>query len=292
MIWDVHCHFPRNWEATEPVDNAKLVDARADALRAAGVTRASLLCGGRFGVSYEESLELARRHEDLFVPSAVVSPDEMTGRDVRRLQEQGYRGLKIIGTRRDYDDRAYFSVYEAAEMLSMPILFHCGVIGGGVDYSITHPRRDPKAAQSLERMREAGRTFLRDVSALRMRPFHLDTIANNFPDLRIIGAHLGGTGNYDEAASVARWRHNVLFDLSGGTTIERHAMERDLIGQEIGVEKLVWGSDCNDDEIADHVKRFEVMFEQIRLTDDQIERIWYRNAAELFGEATPVLAAE
>jgi predicted TIM-barrel fold metal-dependent hydrolase len=204
----------------------------------------------------------------------------------------GYRGLKIIGTRRDYDDRRYFTVYEAAEMLHMPILFHLGVIGGGVDYSITHPRRDAQAAQTMERMREMGRNFLRDVSAIRMRPFHLDTIANNFPDLRVIGAHLGGTGNYDEAASVARWRHNVLFDMSGGVTIERHAMDRDLIGKEIGVEKLVWGSDCQDHEIADHVKRFQILFDQLRLTEDQAERMWYRNAAELFGEAEPTPAAE
>jgi predicted TIM-barrel fold metal-dependent hydrolase len=292
VIWDVHCHFPRNWESTDPPENEKLIDARADALRAAGVTRASLLCGGRFGISYEESLDMSRRHEDLFVPSAVVDPDEQTGRDVRRLHELGYRGLKIIGTKRDYDDLRYFSIYEAAELLGMPILFHCGVIGGGVDYSITHPRRDPNAAQTMRRMRDMGRNFLRDVSAIRMRPFHLDTIANNFPDLRIIGAHMGGTGNYDEAASVARWRHNVLFDLSGGTTIERHAMERDLIGKEIGVEKLVWGSDCRDDEIADHVKRLEIMFDQLGLSEEQAERIYYRNAAELFGEAEPVLAAE
>jgi len=292
VSWDVHCHFPRNWEAPEQADHAQLVDARADALRAAGVTRASLLCGGRFGISYEESIQLARRHEDLFVPSAVVDPDEMTGRDVRQLHEQGYRGLKIIGTRRNYDDRRYFSIYEAAELLSMPVLFHCGVIGGGVDYSITHPRRDPEAAQTIERMRAMGRNFLRDVSADRMRPFHLDTIANNFPDLHIIGAHMGGTGNYDEAASVARWRHNVLFDLSGGATIERHAVERDLIGKEIGVEKLAWGSDCRDDEIADHVRRFEVIFDQLGLSEEQAERIWYRNAAEAFGEAEPAFAAE
>ena len=44
-IWDVHCHFPRNFEDPE-ADPAIALDARADALRAAGVTRASLLSGG------------------------------------------------------------------------------------------------------------------------------------------------------------------------------------------------------------------------------------------------------
>jgi predicted TIM-barrel fold metal-dependent hydrolase len=292
VIWDVHCHFPRDWEHPEAAEHERLVDKRADALRQAGVTRASLLMGGRFGPPYAEALEYARRHEDLFVPVAMVDPEEQRGRDIRALFEQGFRGLKIIGTKRDYDDERYFGVYEAAEELRMPILFHLGVIGGGVDYSITHPRRDPKAAETLERMRAIGRTMMRDVSALRMRPFHLDTIANRCPELRIIGAHMGGTGNYDEAASVARWRHHVLFDLSGGVTIERHAVERGLIGREIGVEKLVWGSDCTDEEVGEHVLRFERMFDDLNLTPDQQDRIWYRNAAELFGEWEPERAAE
>ena len=198
--------------------------------------------------------------------------------------------------RRPYDDYKYFPLYQTAEELNMPILFHL----------ITHPRRDPKAAQSIRRQREMAeearknpggggpfrRGGMRDISATRMKPFQLDTLANNFPELRMIGAHLGGTGNYDEAASVARWRHNVYFDLSGGETIERHAVERRIVGHEIGVEKLTWGSDCGTDEIADHVVRLEQVFEQSKLTDDESDRIRYWNAAEMFGEAKPTLAAE
>ncbi len=292
MIWDVHCHFPRNWQDPDNFDNAKEIDARADALRAAGVVRASLLSGGRFGLPYDESLTYARRHEDLFVPSAMIDPEEITYRDVKELHEMGYVSLKMIGVRRPYDDYAYFGVYQAAEELGMPILMHMGVIGGGIDYSITHPRRDPDAAQRLREMKSSPRARGRDTSATRMRPFHMDTIANNFPDLTLIGAHMGGTGNYDEAASVTRWRHNVYLDMSGGETIERHAVERRLIGHEIGVEKLTWGSDCGNDEIADHVTNLERIFEQVGLTEDERHRIRYQNAAEIFGEAEPVHAAE
>lgn len=292
MIWDVHCHFPRNFGSDEPDDPAKAIDSRADALRAAGVTRASLLSGGgrTGGLSYEDCLTYAKRHEDLFVPVAVIPVDESTGRDVRHVAELGYRGLKIIGSKHDYDDKTYWSIYDAAEQLNLPILFHMGVIGGGVDYAITHPRRDPKAAENLERMRRMGRGTPRDVSAIRMRPFHLDTLANNFPNLKMIGAHMGGTGNYDEASSVVRWRHNVFLDMSGGDTIERHAEERGLVGKEIGVEKLVWGSDCRDDEIQDHVLRLHAIFERVGLKEDERDRILYRNAAEMFGEVEPVIA--
>jgi predicted TIM-barrel fold metal-dependent hydrolase len=292
VLWDVHCHFPRDWEQPEGGDPAPLIDARADALREAGVTRASLLSGGRFGPSYDAAIEQARRHEDLFVPVAVVDPGESWSGEIRRLHELGYRGLKIIGTRHSYDDYRYFGVYGAAEELRMPILFHLGVIGGGVDYARTHPRRDPEAAETLRRVRERGRMQPRDVSAARMRPFHLDGIANSFPQLPIIGAHMGGSGNYDEAASVARWRHHVLFDLSGGETIERHAVERRLVGHEIGVEKLVWGSDCRDDEIGAHVESLDRILDEVGLSASEAARIRYHNAAELFGEEEPRLAGE
>ena len=293
MIWDVHCHFPRDWEHPERADHERLIDARADALRAAGVVRASVLSGGRigFGPSHDEALAYLRRHEDLMVPVAHLAVDETPRGEVRRLHELGYRGLKIIGPRHAIDDYRYFHLYAEAEAARMPILFHLGVIGGGVDYAITHPRRDPEAAAALERSRAMRARLPRDVSAMRMRPFQLDTIANNFPDLPLIGAHMGGTGNYDEAASVARWRHHVVFDLSGGDTIERHAVERGLIGGEIGVEKLVWGSDCGDDEIGEHAVRIRRILDGLRLGADEQDRILYRNAAEMFGEAEPQLAS-
>ena len=288
-IWDVHVHFPVDWQNPEG-DHAARLEPLAEALTGAGIVRASLLSGGRFGPPHEQAIEHLRSYAPLMVPVAVVDPEVTDGDRIRVLHTMGYRGLKMIGVKRPYDDPAYFPVYAAAEALRMPILLHMGVIGGPVDYSRTHPRRDPAAAQRLQQMRAHMQPS--DVSAMRMHPFHLDTIANNFPDLPLIGAHLGGTGNYDAAASVARWRHNVSFDLSGGETIEQHAVERGLIGREIGVEKLVWGSDCGIEEIQEHVDRFVRIFDDLRLTEDQLDRIWYRNAAEMFGEDAPQLAEE
>jgi predicted TIM-barrel fold metal-dependent hydrolase len=288
-IWDVHVHYPFNWQQPD-ADPSERLPLLAEALRNAGIVRASLLSGGRFGPSHEEAIERLQPYAPLMVPVAVVDPEITSGDRIRELHAMGYRGLKMIGVKRPYDEPDYFPMYAAAEELRMPILLHLGVIGGGIDYSRTHPRRDPEAARRLRMMRE--RMQPRDVSAARMHPFHLDTIANNFPDLPLIGAHMGGTGNYDAASSVARWRHNVHFDLSGGETIEQHAVERGLIGREIGAEKLVWGSDCGIDEIQEHVDRFVRIFEDLRLTDDQADRIWYRNAAEMFGEEEPQLAEE
>src|SRR5690606_34539022 len=207
-----------------------------------------MLTGGRFGPSYERGIEILQDYLELFIPVAVVDPEEIDGEGVQRLYDMGYRGLKLIGVQRPYDEPDYMPTYAKAQDLNMPILFHMGVIGGGLDYSITHPRREAAAAQAYQRMMAMqDRMPPRNVSATRMSPLHLDTIANRFPKLKIIGAHLGNQGNYEYAASVARWRHNVWMDMSGGETIERHAVERRLIGHEIGWEKLVFGSDCGMD---------------------------------------------
>jgi predicted TIM-barrel fold metal-dependent hydrolase len=242
-------------------------------------------------------MELAQKYKELFIPVAVIDPEEIDGDGVQRLYDMGYRGLKLIGVARDYDDPDYMPSYAKAQDLGMPILYHMGVIGGGLDYSITHPRRDAAAAQAYQRMLAMqGRQPPRNVSASRMSPLHLDTIANRFPRLKIIGAHVGNQGNYEYAASVARWRHNVWFDMSGGETIERHMVERKLLVHdskgEFGVEKLVWGSDCGMDDIRAHIDRFEAMYDVLGLSDDERERLWWRNGAEIYGLETPTFAGE
>jgi predicted TIM-barrel fold metal-dependent hydrolase len=288
-IWDVHAHFPMNWQ--DPfADPAPRLESLATHLVAAGIVRACLLCSGRFGLTHERAIEHARQYPELFLPVAMVDPEVADRRHVWELYRMGYRGLKMIGVRRDYDCPDYFPMYAAAEALDMPILLHMGVIGGPVDYSRTHPRRDPAAVQRMQAM--PARRMLRDVSAMRMHPFHLDTLANRFPALKLIGAHLGGTGNYDAAASVARWRANVFFDLSGGETIENDGERRGYIAGAIGVEKLVWGSDCSAEGVQEHVDRFERMFERLKLSEDDANRIWYQNAAEIYGEAEPRTALE
>jgi predicted TIM-barrel fold metal-dependent hydrolase len=270
-----------------------MVDRLAEVASAAGVTRACLLTGGRFGPTYERGMEIAQKYPDLFIPVAVIDPEEIDGEGVQRLYNMGFRGLKLIGMARPYDEPDYMPAYAKAQELNMPVLFHMGVIGGGLDYSITHPRRDAAAAQAYQRMMaQQDRVPPRNVSASRMSPLHLDTIANRFPKLKIIGAHLGNQGNYEYAASVARWRHNVYFDMSGGETIERHAVERKLIGTEIGIEKLVFGSDCGMDDIRTHIDRFEAIYDLLELTDDERERLWWRNAAEIYGLETPTFAGE
>src|ERR687894_349702 len=153
-IWDVHVHYPFNWQQPD-ADPSERLGPLAEALEKAGIVRASLLSGGRFGPTHEVAIEKLRPFAPLMVPVAVVDPEVVDGERVRELHALGYRGLKMIGVKRPYDEPDYFPMYAAAEELRMPILLHLGVIGGPVDYARTHPRRDGAAAQRL-RMMQGG----------------------------------------------------------------------------------------------------------------------------------------
>src|SRR5690349_7332483 len=106
-IWDVHVHYPFNWQQPD-ADPAERLPALAQALTAAGIVRASILTGGRFGPPAEQGIELLRPYAPLMVPVAIVDPEVTDGDRVRALHALGFRGLKMIGVQRPYDEPDYF----------------------------------------------------------------------------------------------------------------------------------------------------------------------------------------
>jgi predicted TIM-barrel fold metal-dependent hydrolase len=116
----------------------------------------------------------------------------------------------------------------------------------------------------------------------RMQPIFLDGISVAFPELRIIGAHLG-YGLYDSAAAVARWRRNVYFDISGGTVVRRHLMERRMLRSEVSTLKLVWGSDCDMAHMSRELTNWMQSFEEAGLTAAEQDQIFWGTAAHIFG---------
>ncbi len=115
----------------------------------------------------------------------VGSPD-----DVSRLRDQGFAGLKLEMPSHPYDHDRYMPIYERAEQLRMPILFHTGWV-----------------------MRLGDHDRTERLSADHMRAYRLDRIARSFPDLPIIGAHLG-MPHTDEALALLDGFPNCHFDVS------------------------------------------------------------------------------
>ncbi len=278
-VFDVHVHYPWRRNRTEGISPDLQLEMLVHTCGRLNIQKVSLL-GRRGEDEWQATLDAWRTFPDLIVPVAQVALDEDGPDDIDRLRERGFRGLKATMPRRDYDDEAYFGLYERAEELDMPILFHTGIRGGPIDY-LLFPPRDGELA---ERVSHEGEQMARRSTrgAARMQPIFLDTIALAFPNLRIIGAHLG-YGLYDSAAAVARWRRNVSFDISGGKVVRRHIVDRAMIYREVRPEKLVFGSDCDVAHMSRELTAWMDVFEAMAMPADDQDKIFYANAAAIFG---------
>lgn len=273
-VFDTHVHFP--WGTDRDVD--AVTDELVELAQRLNIVHIALL-GSRWGDYNDRVNRAIERYPDLFIGMYGVELGEDTPESIQDAHNRGFRGLKIIHALKPYDDRSYWPVYEKAEELGMVTLFHTGVVGGGVDFRDTDPFHPEvvKRSRFFER-RLRGQGF----SSAHMDPILIDTLAFTFPRLRIIGAHMG-VGQYDYACHIARWRRNVFWDISGGELVRRHIYERRLIGQEVSPMKLLFASDCGMEKMANEIADWAAVFDLARLTMEERDRIFYGNAARIFG---------
>lgn len=203
--------------------------------------------------------------------------------DIEKYKEMGLTGLKFIRPIADYHDERWFPLYEKAEELEMPGLFHLGIVG----------RSNPKSAfqgpagADLSKQRSL-------VDSSMMRPVFLDSVARSFPTWMIIGAHLGNPW-YEEAAMSARWNPNLFFDLSGSTLKKKtpeflgallwwtpYTRYKDPEGR-YAWEKIVFGSDVSHFEIRDVIRDYEHVMEKLNLPEDIRKAVFGGTARRILG---------
>ena len=147
-------------------------------------------------ISNEEIALSCADHADVLIPFASIDPakGKPGAREARRLVEQfGVRGLKFHPSLQGFypNDHLAFPLYEVAQELGVPAIFHTGQTGIGA------------------RLRGGGGVRLKFSN-----PMCIDDVAVDFPDLRIVMAHPAFPWQ-DEALAVATHKPNVYIDLSG-----------------------------------------------------------------------------
>jgi uncharacterized protein len=144
----------------------------------------------------EEVAQIAADNSDVMISFASIDParGKAGAREARRLsREFGVRGFKFHPTMQGFypNDRSAYTLYEAIAEEGAIALFHTGQTGVG-----------------------AG---MRGGMGMRLKysnPIHLDDVAVDFPDLKIILAHPSFPWQ-EEALAVATHKPNVYIDLSG-----------------------------------------------------------------------------
>ena len=178
-----------------------------------------------------------------------VHPDaEDAVSEVERIKSLGLYGVKFHSEYQAFcpDEERMFPIYEKIAELGLIAVFHGGW--------------DPYAGE-----------------VVRATPRSFAAAARTFPNLKMVAAHLGGIGMWDDVEKHLAGKYdNLWLDVS---VISRY-IDRDQLLRIIrmqGTEKVLFGSDCPWDEPANEI----AMIEELPLSDHEKELIFYRNAERL-----------
>lgn len=214
-------------------------------------------------VENEEIKNALKKFPDRLIGAYFIRPGVNNPEDIQRAYSQGFKMLKVTLPTKPYDDPTLFSLWEKAEELKMPILFHTGVI---------------------TLIRKAKGDY---ISSWFMHPMRLEPITNSFPRLKMIIAHLGVHWN-EEAAELIRMRPNVYADLSGGLNGWR--VRADKIGIEHWLwwpdafKKIVFGTDVFYNQISQVLQEDINRLDRLNIDPETRELIFSGNISKMVGE--------
>jgi uncharacterized protein len=219
-----------------------------------------------FDVPNDYVAEYVAGHPEKLTGFASVDPGRPGAvRELQRAVAAGLRGLKLAPTYQGFDPlgSAAMEVYEAAESLGLPVMWH------------------------------QGTTFVRTARLEYARPIQIDSVAIRFPRLRIVIAHLGHPW-IDEALVVVRKHPHLYADISAlhprpwqlytglVSACEYRVTDRLLFGTD-------WPFATLDDTLAGlrGVNRLTEGTGLPRIPDGVIEGIVTRSTLDLLGLAAP-----
>ena len=189
MIIDFHCHC----DVGDPEKIREFVRAYEERDTVACLVGGTLY-GSHDMVPNEEVIKICAQYPGRLYPLAKINlwdtpPDPA---ELHHFAEKGVRGFKFIYPYYEYDHDLYMPVYEEAEKIGLPVLFHTG-------------KYRPSKFDTVCR-----RPMLRN-----MDPMTLDRIARSFQNLHIVLAHLGTSFWRVQAAELIKTHDNLYADLAG-----------------------------------------------------------------------------
>ncbi len=168
--------------------------------------------------------------------------------ELHRMKELGLHGVKLHPDYQEFlvKEEAAMAIYEEGEKLGLPMAFHTG--------------RDPYSPQLVH-----------------CHPKSLGEIADCFPKLTIIAAHMGGMELPQEAAEYLAGKKNVYFDTAFASHFLNPQQLEELIRLH-GPERVLFATDCPWSTVPAEKE----LLEATGLSAAEKEAIACRNAEELF----------
>ncbi|MBE6687953.1 MAG: hypothetical protein E7588_01600 [Ruminococcaceae bacterium] len=258
-IIDVHCHvFPEKiaQSAANNIGAYYTLPVNGDGTLAGMVNLSQGINICKFVICSAATKAVNVEHANDFIYNTVKSHNNLIGlgtthadyndneKEFERMIQMDMRGIKLHTDFQgfDIDTPKMFTAYKLCEKYRFPVLFHVG---------------DPKCNHS--------------------RADKLYNIKQRFPDLIIIAAHMGGYSTKDLAEKYFVGT-DVYFDCSEWHNYMSADELVDMIHRH-GVDKILFGSDY---PLYSAEQTARMLLEQAHLTDEELEKIFYTNAAKLF----------
>lgn len=246
----------------KPVSFDEMADQyRARNMMAVLMNSTDVSTSGIPGVPNDVIAAAVRKHPDVFIGFGVVEP-AMGSRardEIRRCAEElGLRGIGELNPGRQQfypDDARYYGLWEEAARQGLILLFHTGMMGagantpGGMGYKLKYTRPIP----------------------------HLDDLAGDFPELKIIAAHPSWPWP-SESLAISRHKTNVYIDLSGWAP-KYFSPELVQYAGSILQDRTLFGTDWP----LLTVERWLEEFDKLPIKPEVRQKIMVENARKLFG---------
>jgi predicted TIM-barrel fold metal-dependent hydrolase len=167
--------------------------------------------------------------------------------ELKRIKDNAF-GIKLQPEFQNFyvDDEKTFPLYEELQKLSLPILLHCGaeISASGEICSYSCPEK-----------------ILR--------------VIEKFPELKIIGAHMGGFLMWEESLEKLAGK-NIYFDTSDSIRV----MKRELLEQffvKHGFDKIIYGSDFPIQDPKEEI----TFIKNLNISEENKQKILSLNIKEL-----------
>lgn len=187
--------------------------------------------------------------EDVFIPFCTVNPSLVShpAQEAKKFIRMGAKGIKLYPSYNHFypNESSLYPVYALAEELGLPILIH------------------------------TGSSVFKGAKIKYADPLHLDDVAADFPQLKLIMAHSGRGLWYDKAFFLSRIHENLYLEISG---LPPQNLLNYFPDMEKNIDKFVFGSDWPGIERID--SNVEAI-KELPLAEDSIRKILYHNAARI-----------
>jgi predicted TIM-barrel fold metal-dependent hydrolase len=211
--------------------------------------------------SNEYVLDLAARYPDSFagvlasLDTGAGNLDQVAAYAESLVKNPGVKGFKFHPPDQGFcpSDRKYYGIWEVLQAGNKPVMFHVGftVLGANTD---------------------GGKGIALDHG----RPIHLDTLARDFPRMKIIAAHPGWPWQ-EELLGVVTHKKNVSVDTSGYLADQLPEIFQRAIRGRLQ-DKALFGTDFPYVDL----EKALTSYDKLGLKDAVKEKILLSNARNLF----------